>query len=262
MRSKVTPPTDELPNFTDSGSSDLPASYGRTRLVVLPVDPFHVHAYWEVTEKDRLTVMKRLDPLGAGRLSWVLRFHDVNAGETRGNTDHFDVFVDRAARNWYIELWSSNKQYWVELGTAYGARFAPVSRSGVVELPRVAPAPPDEPQDGRARGQSEPGAPSRALGIAALSPAGASAPPPLPGVEVQRGEPLDRALPEPRPAEPRAAGPDAAQVLASRGIGVSEGTQGVASEDAHLPSRATSGLGSSGAPGSGAGSPRKAGEGA
>ena len=85
MRLSVTSPKDEPRDFADSGSSELPASYGRTRLVVLPIDPFHVHAYWEVTEKDRLAVMKRLDPMGASRLSWVLRFHDVSSGEVGGH---------------------------------------------------------------------------------------------------------------------------------------------------------------------------------
>jgi hypothetical protein len=214
-------PEGESQHFVKSGSPGLPASYGRTKVVVLPIDPFHVHAYWEVTEKDRLLAMKRLDPMGAHRLSWVLRFHDVSSPRARERDEHFDVFVDRAARNWYIELWSPGRRYWVELGTAFGARFSPVSRSREIELPRAAPAPP-EPQraDGESGSQRERGA-GRAGGIAALSPRegfegpeASGAAHPAAAFEVPPAEAGWPSAPEPIPGEPRRAGPAPQRVLA------------------------------------------------
>jgi len=219
-------------HFVKSGSSGLPSSYGRTKVVVLPIDPFHVHAYWEVTEKDRLLAMKRLDPMGAHRLSWVLRFHDVSSDTTRARDEHFDVFVDRAARNWYIELWSPGRRYWVELGTAFGARFSPVSRSREVELPRAEPTP-VEPKPVQAN--SAPRA-RRAAGIASLSSSEVfevSAAPPSPPLSAQTPVPAPGGPSASHPfhGEPRRAGPDPERLFSREALG------GVSPTGATEPSR-------------------------
>lgn len=255
MRSRVTPPNGEPHHGAETGWPDLPRSYGRTRVVALPIDPFHVHAYWEITEKDRLSAMKRLDPLGAHRLSWVLRFHDVSSGDARARDDHFDVFVDRAARNWYIELWSPGKRYWVELGTAFGARFTPVSRSGELELPRTAPGPSEAETASEPAPPTPERSPARAGGIAALSPPVAAEPPPTPG---PMPSPPEAAIPaEPpgasagpalvsEPREPRRAGPDATRLKAGSGSG-ERVVELAPSASVSIASNATSGSGGSGA---------------
>lgn len=126
-----------------SARSDLPESYGHSRLVVLTIDPYHVHAYWEMTLRDRMRAWDQLDPDGAAEAEWVLRFYDVTYIEFDGTNAHgfFDVEVGASARNWYVELWSPEKTYFVEIGLRKLAHFMPVCRSNFVHVPRADPPP-------------------------------------------------------------------------------------------------------------------------
>ena len=109
----------------------LPDSYGRSRVVVLPIDPHHVHAYWEVTPADAAATLARLDRSGVAEPKWVLRFHDV----TGGDLAHFDIDIDPDARNWYVELWSPDKTYLVELGVRCSNQFSVVCQANPVHVP-------------------------------------------------------------------------------------------------------------------------------
>ncbi|HEU5073312.1 MAG TPA: DUF4912 domain-containing protein [Polyangiaceae bacterium] len=116
---------------------ELPDTYGRSRVVVLAIDPHHVHAYWEVTPPDARAACARL---GAGELAapaWVLRFYDVTrvSADAASAHGHFDVEVDLASRNWYIELWSPDKTYLVELGVRLASEFVAVCRANPVIVP-------------------------------------------------------------------------------------------------------------------------------
>jgi hypothetical protein len=122
---------------------ELPRAYGHTRLVLLAVDPFHIHAYWEMTLEDRVEARERIEALGEGDLEWVLRFYDVTYIEYDGKNAHgfFDVRICASARNWYVELWSAEKTYFAELGLRRGAEFVPVCRSNFAHVPRADPPP-------------------------------------------------------------------------------------------------------------------------
>jgi hypothetical protein len=123
--------------------SELPESYGETRVVALPVDPFLLHAYWEVTPRDlakaRAAVKRREAAVPA-----VLRFYDVTGvPQDRDEAFHrFDVEVDLGARNWYVHLWSGGRSYLLDLGLRdVNGSFVALARSGVVHLPRAEPLP-------------------------------------------------------------------------------------------------------------------------
>jgi hypothetical protein len=111
------------------------------RLTLLVVDPFHVHAYWELALTDRVEALQKLAARGLETPHWVLRFFDVTpAGpEPRDSQRQFDVAIAPEARNWYVDLWSSGRTYFVELGLAGEGEFEPVCRSNVFELPRAEP---------------------------------------------------------------------------------------------------------------------------
>ena len=129
--------------------SELPDSYGHSRVVLLAVDPFHVHAYWEMTLPDRIRARELLSPLWENEApTWVLRFYDVTSVDAEcGNAGStFDIAVSPSARNWYVELWASDKSYFAELGPRFGQQFVPVCRSNVVRIPRSEPPPPREPE--------------------------------------------------------------------------------------------------------------------
>ncbi len=127
---------------------ELPQSYGRSRVVVLAIDPHHVHAYWEVTPADAAAARARLAGTELGPATWVLRFHDVTRVEadTASAHGHFDVDIDLDSRNWYIDLWASDKTYLVELGARVSGGFAGVCRSAPVVVPAAQLSPAREPE--------------------------------------------------------------------------------------------------------------------
>jgi hypothetical protein len=121
--------------------SELPETYDSSRLVLMAVDPYHVHGYWELTLRDIRAARNQLDPFGRAEQNWVLRFYDVTCIEFDGSNAHgyFDVAVDLSARNWYVELWSADKTYFAELGAKLGSRFASACRSNFVVVPASDP---------------------------------------------------------------------------------------------------------------------------
>jgi hypothetical protein len=186
--------------------AELPRAYGHTRLVLLAVDPFHVHAYWEMTLGDRVEARERFGAPALEEPEWVLRFYDVTHVEFDGTNARgtFDIPVQPSAQNWYVELWSAEKTYFAELGLCRGAEFVPVCRSNVVHVPRAAP-PRAAPRAAEAAGET-----------AIVSPEAGAAPhepiPPAAGSEVPQGpsevSPPPSAvlaapsLPEPAPPPP------------------------------------------------------------
>lgn len=111
----------------------LPESYGRTRLVMLVVDPYIVHAYWEVTPNQLDQAKKQI---GAVRntVQPVLRFYDVV------DENWFDIPIGLEAHNWFVNLWSGDKMYYVDLGLKNDTdRFVSLVRSNLIHTPRTSP---------------------------------------------------------------------------------------------------------------------------
>jgi hypothetical protein len=123
-------------------SENLPESYATTRLVLLPIDPYTLHAFWDLTRDDQ---GRRRKPLGEGSLPSraVLRVYDVTGVMFDGSNAHgsFDVDIDIAAGRWYIPLSSPEKSYLAELGyRTEDGQFLPLVRSETVHAPRARPA--------------------------------------------------------------------------------------------------------------------------
>ncbi len=97
------------------------------KLVLIAVNPYVVHAYWDV---DQRTVP-------AGKAPAALRFHDLEPGQPESC---FDVPVELGAGNWYVHLWSPARTYRAELGfkTVTG-EFAALADSNIVQTPRAWP---------------------------------------------------------------------------------------------------------------------------
>ena len=109
-------------------ADELPDSYGKTRVVLLVVDPNLVHAYWEVTPREQSEAESRIGDSSQP----VLRFYEA--------AESFDVEIDLRPRNWYVPLWSSGKSYYVDLGLRGGSgSFARLARSNAVHVPRALP---------------------------------------------------------------------------------------------------------------------------
>ncbi|HLB02164.1 MAG TPA: DUF4912 domain-containing protein [Nitrospiria bacterium] len=146
---KKAPPPTRVPQITPVVKADkpaprpsyeeLPESYGVTELVLLPVDPYWIHAYWEVTPKSFSEFLSRLGPL-ASQGRYLLRIYDVTAIEFDGSNAHssFDLPIELSARNWYINLWSSEKSIVGDLGYLRpDGRFILLVRSNVIHTPRA-----------------------------------------------------------------------------------------------------------------------------
>lgn len=115
---------------TSAQPEELPKSYGETRVVAMAVNPYLVHIYWELDSKE---APRKASLAAVG----CLRFSDTTRGESPSS---FDVNVDLAAGNWYVQLWSPERRYWVELGVnREGGKFVPLARSNIVETPRAWP---------------------------------------------------------------------------------------------------------------------------
>ncbi len=119
----------------------LPEAYEETLLVLLPVDPYLVHLYWEVSS-DAAGFVQFLVEEGALRPQALLRFHDVTALPPGGVRPEgsFDVEVDIRSRNWYVHLLDPERTYIVDLGfRGADGRFHRIVRSNRAETPRAWP---------------------------------------------------------------------------------------------------------------------------
>jgi hypothetical protein len=117
-----------LPAAPSQPPPKLPVSNGNSKVSLIVVNPYLVHAYWDV------------DPsrLPTGTKCVVLRFHDVS--ETAPGPP-FDVDIDLRAPNWYVHLWSPAKSYYADLAVkTEGGEFIPLATSNRVETPRAWPA--------------------------------------------------------------------------------------------------------------------------
>ncbi|MEA3385385.1 MAG: DUF4912 domain-containing protein [Thermodesulfobacteriota bacterium] len=122
---------------------DLYDTYCESRVVLLPVEPYLIHAYWDVTSNDIEKAKQRLGD-DYGQSQAILRFYDVTNIIYDGTNAHgfFDVDIDLQAKDWYVDLWSPDKSYFVDLGFKTRDDFClSLARSGVAKTPCAGPAP-------------------------------------------------------------------------------------------------------------------------
>lgn len=133
MSSSLHPKTD-VPSsngFIERGP-DLPSHYGVTRLVILPRDPFWLHAYWEIAPYTWDEVNKAFGPVREQGKP-VLRLRSSGGGSP------FDVAVDLDARNWYIRLPGQGGAWVAEIGLVLpDGRFVLLATSNEIHMPNGA----------------------------------------------------------------------------------------------------------------------------
>ena len=120
-----------------SHPGSLPHSYGETSVVLLPVGPYLVHIYWEVTSDDLEKVMHRVGS-GHKQLQATLRLNDVSKINLDGTDadSSFDVDIDLQTKGRYVTLQSPDRSCFVELGfkTKEGHFFS-LARSNTAQTP-------------------------------------------------------------------------------------------------------------------------------
>jgi len=118
---------------------DLPAGYGKDRIVVMVRDPYWLHCYWELT---RHAIQRAEAALGQ---EWhgarpILRLLDVSTHDTTSTSESTvrDIEIHGGCNNWYLDVQNPPRSYRVDIGyLAKTGRFYVVARSNVVSTPRA-----------------------------------------------------------------------------------------------------------------------------
>jgi hypothetical protein len=118
---------------------DLPAGYGKDRIVVMVRDPYWLHAYWELT---RQAIQRAEAALGQ---DWhgakpILRLLDVSSHDTTSSAEAVvrDIDIHGGCNNWYIDVANPPRSYRVDIGyLARNGQFYVLARSNVVTTPRA-----------------------------------------------------------------------------------------------------------------------------
>lgn len=128
----------ELPTMPEH----FPDSYDVTRVVLLPVDLYRIHVYWDIAKRDLERVRNQIGK-EVERAQATLRFYDTTHIFFDGTNAHssFDVDINLQAGNWYVHLWSPGRSYCMDLGFRTGdGRFFPIVRSNMAEMPPAHPS--------------------------------------------------------------------------------------------------------------------------
>ncbi|MEM9213142.1 MAG: DUF4912 domain-containing protein [Cyanobacteria bacterium P01_F01_bin.150] len=121
----------------DADLADLPDGYGESRIVLLPRDPQWAYVYWDIPNEHR----EDLRSQGGTRLA--LRFYDVTDIDLDTQRPHSlqQYECDELAREWYVPIPVSDRDYAVEIGyLANDGRWLVLARSAVVRIPPVYPS--------------------------------------------------------------------------------------------------------------------------
>jgi len=134
--------TPEQPAGLERDSEELPVYDDETKVVLLPVNPHLVHAYWGIAARDLKEIGRVFSRLGV-RAQPVLRFYDITQANPDGPNSPcwFEVEISLGAGNWYVHLEGSAKTYYIDLGLrTEGGGFRRLARSNVAETPCAWPS--------------------------------------------------------------------------------------------------------------------------
>jgi len=134
----------------ESRAADAPASAERPfepfsdcRIVLLDLDPRRAFAYWDVDQRALDEARRRARDSRAPEVIRCWAWPSVEAGASPGReapppgVPSFDIVVQSARGNYYIELQHPGQTLAAELGVrGSNGRFAVVARSNIVTLPR------------------------------------------------------------------------------------------------------------------------------
>lgn len=121
----------------DEGLPDLPDGYGESCIVLMPRDPQWAYAYWDVPIEHKNDLRSQ----GGSRLA--LRFCDVTDINLEYQSPHSlqQYECDEMAREWYLPVPVSDRDYVVEIGyVCNDGRWLLLARSAIVHIPPVYPS--------------------------------------------------------------------------------------------------------------------------
>ncbi|KPQ36003.1 MAG: DUF4912 domain-containing protein [Phormidium sp.] len=121
----------------DEGLADLPEGYGESRIVLMPRDPQWAYCYWDVTNEHKEELRRQ------GGQQLALRVYDATDIDLNHQPPHSiqEYPCDELAREWYLPIPVSDRDYCVEIGYRCGdGRWLVLARSLTVHTPPVYPS--------------------------------------------------------------------------------------------------------------------------
>jgi hypothetical protein len=121
----------------DQELADLPAGYGESCIVLMPRDPQWAYTYWDVPHNHK----EDLRSLGGQQLA--LRIYDVSDINLEYQSPHSiqEYPCDELAREWYLPIPVSDRDYVVDIGyRCADGRWLVLARSAPVHVPPVYPS--------------------------------------------------------------------------------------------------------------------------
>jgi len=128
---------DEDLALVDEGLPDLPGGYGKSRIVMMPRDPEWSYVYWDIPNEDKAQLRRQ------GGQQLVLRLYDVTEVNLDTQSPHRvkEYLVDELAREWYVPIPISDRDYLCEIGyRCSDGRWLTLARSESVHTPPVYPS--------------------------------------------------------------------------------------------------------------------------
>lgn len=129
----------------DEARASFPRKFIETELVLIDVDPHHLHAFWTVPA----SVMEDARALpGGADATMVLRVFPLADGDTAETmAGFFDVEVGGLKGRTYVGIWQPERRYRANLGLRTPAgEFIAFAGSNEIALPPTGPAAEPEPQ--------------------------------------------------------------------------------------------------------------------
>jgi len=121
----------------DHGLPELPSGYGDSRIVLMPRDPQWAYAYWDIPKNHK----EELRSQGGQQLA--LRIYDVTDINLEYQSAHSvqEYPCDELARDWYLPMPVSDREYSVDIGyRCADGRWLVLARSASVRVPPVYPS--------------------------------------------------------------------------------------------------------------------------
>jgi uncharacterized protein len=121
----------------DEGLPDLPAGYGESRIVLMPRDPQWAYTYWDIPNEHKEDLRRQ------GGQQLALRIYDVTDINLEYQSAHSiqEYPCDELAREWYLPLPVSDRDYVVDIGyRCADGRWLILARSTPVHVPPVYPS--------------------------------------------------------------------------------------------------------------------------
>ena len=121
----------------DEGLADLPGGYGESRIVLMPRDPQWSYTYWDIPNNHKEELRRQ------GGQQLALRLYDVTDINIEFQSPHSiqEYPCDELAREWYLPIPVSDRDYVVDIGyRCVDGRFLVLARSATVHVPPVYPS--------------------------------------------------------------------------------------------------------------------------